>query len=156
MRVRREKRWQANKPRGCKARAIARAAVAAVALAIATPALADDTWGGAHQASTKWWECMSNVKADGHAYICCTVGDGHVLGPDDWQLRGDGHYWVRLSDDWHQVPTEAITHVHECGPDPNPGTRGLAKVWWGMGVGPVEGRLGAAPVIYCFLPGTEY
>lgn len=67
---------------------------------------------------------------------CCDITDGRALTDADWRSK-DGHYQVKLRDDWLDVPEDAVIT--------QPNKIGLTIAWIGY-------RNGEA-IITCFLAG---
>jgi len=86
----------------------------------------------------RWFETQHSVTGA----WCCDVADGYILADKDWHQAGD-HYEVRIDDQWHAVPADALRDPHG-GPNPTGG----AIVWYR--------GFGADMHIYCFAPGFEY
>jgi hypothetical protein len=68
---------------------------------------------------------------------CCSDADGTAVADVDWRAR-DGHYQVRLEDEWIDVPDDALIK--------EPNRAGRTMVWPFY----LEGR----PQIRCFMPGS--
>ena len=68
---------------------------------------------------------------------CCSVADGLAVSDPDWESK-NGHYRVRLENEWIDVPDDAVIT--------EPNLAGRTMVW------PVKGSLGIS--IRCFRPGS--
>jgi hypothetical protein len=68
---------------------------------------------------------------------CCDISDGRALVDADWRSH-DGHYQVRLREDWIDVPEDAVIT--------EPNRIGQTIVWFGYRDG--------NPIVNCFLPGS--
>ncbi len=84
-----------------------------------------------------WFESLHSSKG-----ACCSDADGTALADVDWESK-DGHYRVRIHDQWWDVPDEAVIK--------EPNRVGRTMVWpiyyWAVG----------APLrleIRCFMPGS--
>lgn len=80
-----------------------------------------------------WFESLRNK--DG--VQCCDVADGMALSDVDWDTR-DGHYRVRLDEQWVMVPDDRVIT--------QPNRVGRAIVW--------PQYFNGKPVVRCFMPGT--
>ena len=73
---------------------------------------------------------------------CCSDADGNVVTDADWESR-DGHYRVRIKDQWWDVPDEAVVA--------EPNRFGRTMVWpyyrW-------DPRNQLEVKIRCFMPGA--
>ncbi len=69
---------------------------------------------------------------------CCDGSDAKHLEDVDWDFK-DGHYRVRLDDQWVSVPDEAVVD--------GPNRAGTALVW--------PYYINGAPVVRCFMAGIE-
>jgi hypothetical protein len=71
------------------------------------------------------------------AALCCSFADGFAVADPDWETK-DGHYRVRLGNDWIDVPDDAVIT--------EPNKAGRTMVW------PMrfEGEIS----IRCFMPGS--
>ena len=69
--------------------------------------------------------------------LCCSFADGFAVADPDWETK-DGHYRVRLGNDWIDVPDDAVIT--------EPNKAGRTMVW------PMrfEGQI----FIRCFMPGS--
>jgi hypothetical protein len=79
-----------------------------------------------------WFEGLRSGKGP-----CCSDADGTAVADVDWESH-DGHYRVRLDDEWIDVPEEAVIT--------EPNRIGRTMVW------PIRGYLGMT--IRCFMPGS--
>jgi hypothetical protein len=119
--------------------------------ALANPPPGIDIGGAEH----KWWECHIQP---GTAVSCCRASDGHVLEDSEWRAvdkpDGSRSYQIHIGSRWYDVPSKAVVNdVSNCGPEPEPTKRTMAKVWYAPtwdGDGIVNVR------IYCFMVGTMY
>jgi hypothetical protein len=69
--------------------------------------------------------------------LCCSMADGEIVADPDWESK-DGHYRVRLENQWFDVPDNSVIT--------EPNLAGRTMVW------PL--RIGAAISIRCFMPGS--
>lgn len=120
-------------------------ALAVMVLAIATPALADDTWGGDHSAAHIWAETQHNLRGD----WCCKISDGHFLDDTQWRqvepkTTAYSGYQVLIMGQWYDVPAYALRDPHKGGP--NPFHKPI--VWYSVNWPTVQ-------IIYCFAPGFQ-
>lgn len=97
--------------------------------------------GGRHAAANpelhQWFESLRSGKGP-----CCSDADGSAVSDVDWESR-DGHFRVRLEEQWWDVPDDAVIT--------EPNRAGRTMVW------PVYYRSTGAPVrveIRCFMPGS--
>ena len=116
--------------------------------AIARPPPGADLSSEAH----RWWECINRNGAS-----CCALQDGHALDDAHWRqtLRPDGTvvYEVQVEGVWYDVSPALVVTAGACGPDPDPLTRTMAKLWF------TPLRMGGRIVtiyIACFMAGTQY
>lgn len=79
-----------------------------------------------------WFERLRSAKGP-----CCSDADGSAVSDVDWESR-NGHYRVRIDDQWIDVPDEAVIT--------EPNRIGRTMVW------PIRGYLGLT--IRCFMPGS--
>lgn len=70
--------------------------------------------------------------------LCCSMADGETVTDPDWDSQ-DGHYRVRLDNQWVLVPDDAVIT--------EPNKFGRTMVW------PVRDE-GGGIVIRCFMPGS--
>ena len=68
---------------------------------------------------------------------CCSDADGSAVSDVDWESK-NGHYRVRIDNQWVDVPDEAVIT--------EPNRVGRTMVW------PIHGYLGVS--IRCFMPGS--
>ena len=128
-----------------------RALVVALAL-LPTVALARGNFppGAEHD----WWQCQKQPVT---GYSCCSEADGHVLKDEDWRLQDTDKgpiYQIRVEGQWFDVPASAVVNeTAQCGPEPNPEHRAMAKVWYTRYN---AGNVIASLSIYCFEAGTMY
>jgi hypothetical protein len=80
----------------------------------------------------QWFEGLRSGKGP-----CCSDADGSAVSDVDWETK-DGHYRVRIDDEWVDVPDEAVIT--------EPNRIGRTMVW------PIRGYLGLS--IRCFMPGS--
>lgn len=57
-----------------------------------------------------------------HGTPCCDISDAHAVAVDDWKTE-DGHYKVKIDNNWQDVPDEAVIDA--------PNLAGKALVWFG-------------------------
>jgi hypothetical protein len=79
-----------------------------------------------------WFEGLKSGKGP-----CCSDADGTAVSDVDWE-SANGHYKVRLDNEWVDVPDEAVIT--------EPNRIGRTMVW------PIRGYLGIS--IRCFMPGS--
>jgi hypothetical protein len=112
---------------------VSKMSVAAILLAFPVGlALARDDGRYANSPLKPWFDTLKSGKG-----LCCSNADGIAVSDPDWDSR-DGHYRVRLGDEWYDVPDDAVIK--------EPNRAGRTMVW------PFEGAMGKS--IRCFLPGT--
>jgi len=106
------------------------------ALLIAAPALARDDGRYAGSPLKPWFDSLKSGKGP-----CCSDADGTALTDTDWESK-DGHYRVRIEDQWWDVPDEAVIT--------EPNRAGRTMVW------PVYRRWpnSTSIDIRCFIPGS--
>jgi hypothetical protein len=80
----------------------------------------------------QWFDSLRSGKGQ-----CCSDADGSAVSDVDWESR-DGHYRVRIEDEWVDVPEEAVIT--------EPNRVGRTMVW------PIRGYGGLT--IRCFMPGS--
>lgn len=80
----------------------------------------------------QWFEGLKSGKGP-----CCSDADGTAVSDVDWEFA-NGHYRVRLDNEWVDVPDEAVIT--------EPNRIGRTMVW------PIRGYLGVT--IRCFMPGS--
>lgn len=78
----------------------------------------------------KWYMSLHSKRGT----PCCDISDAHAVAVDDW-VTEDGHYKVKINDNWQEVPDDAVIEA--------PNLAGKALVWFGYG----------ATRITCFMPG---
>ena len=108
---------------------------AACILALASPILsahARDDGRHANSPLKAWFDQLKSGKGP-----CCSDADGTAVIDVDWETR-DGHYRVRLDNQWIDVPDEAVITV--------PNRVGRTMVW------PMRDYMGTT--IRCFMPGS--
>jgi len=103
--------------------------LALILLLLCTPALAHDA---NHPELNSWFDHLASGKG-----LCCSFADGFVVADPDWDSK-DGHYRVRLDNEWIDVPDDAVIT--------EPNRTGRTMVW------PIKGSLGTS--IRCFMPGS--
>jgi hypothetical protein len=86
----------------------------------------------AHSPLKPWFEGLKSGKG-----LCCSDADGFAVSDPDWESK-DGHYRVRVDNEWVDVPADAVIT--------EPNRYGRTMVW------PTKGTLGTS--IRCFMPGT--
>jgi hypothetical protein len=86
----------------------------------------------AHSPLKPWFEGLKSGKG-----LCCSDADGFAVSDPDWESK-DGHYRVRVDNEWVDVPDDAVIT--------EPNRYGRTMVW------PTKGTLGTS--IRCFMPGT--
>ena len=98
-------------------------------LLLCTPAIAHDA---SRPELNEWF----NKLASGMG-LCCSFADGVAVSDVDWESK-DGHYRVRLENNWIDVPDDALIT--------EPNRAGRTMVW------PLrfEGQI----LIRCFMPGS--
>jgi hypothetical protein len=106
---------------------------------ISAPALGRDDGRYANSTLKSWFDSLSSGMGP-----CCSDADGTVLKDIDWEGK-DGHYRVRIEDQWWDVPDEAVLK--------GPNRAGQTMVW------PIYFRYGGAKgldriEIRCFIPGS--
>jgi len=79
-----------------------------------------------------WFDSLKSGKGP-----CCSDADGTALSDVDWESH-DGHYRVRIDNEWVDVPEEAVIT--------EPNRIGRTMVW------PIRGYVGVT--IRCFMPGS--
>ncbi|HZM07170.1 MAG TPA: hypothetical protein VFC11_01820 [Methylocella sp.] len=106
------------------------------ALLIAAPAFARDDGRYADAPLKPWFDSLKSGKGP-----CCSDADGSALSDTDWVSR-DGHYRVRIEDQWWDVPDEAVIT--------EPNRAGRTMVWPVYRRWPDHMRID----IRCFMPGS--
>jgi hypothetical protein len=86
----------------------------------------------AHSPLKPWFDGLKSGKG-----LCCSDADGFAVSDPDWESK-DGHYRVRVDNEWVDVPADAVIT--------EPNRYGRTMVW------PTKGTLGTS--IRCFMPGT--
>lgn len=86
----------------------------------------------AHSPLKPWFDGLKSGKG-----LCCSDADGFAVSDPDWESK-DGHYRVRVDNEWVDVPDDAVVT--------EPNRYGRTMVW------PIKGTLGTS--IRCFMPGT--
>jgi hypothetical protein len=106
------------------------------ALLIAAPAFARDDGRYVGSPLKPWFESLKSGKGP-----CCSDADGTALSDTDWETK-DGHYRVRIEDQWWNVPDDAVIT--------EPNRAGRTMVW------PVYHRWPDHMTIdiRCFMPGS--
>ena len=94
-----------------------------------TPTLAHDP---GHPELNTWFDHLASGKG-----LCCSFADGFAVSDVDWESK-DGHYRVRLEDNWIDVPDDALIT--------EPNRAGRTMVW------PM--RFDGQILIRCFMPGS--
>jgi hypothetical protein len=79
-----------------------------------------------------WFDQLKSGKGP-----CCSDADGTAVSDVDWETH-DGHYRVRLDNQWIDVPDDAVIT--------EPNRAGRTMVW------PIRGYMGTT--IRCFMPGS--
>ena len=98
-------------------------------LLLCTPALAHDP---SRPELNEWFKKLASGRG-----LCCSFTDGFAVSDVDWESK-DGHYRVRLENNWIDVPDDALIT--------EPNLAGRTMVW------PL--RLGGQILIRCFMPGS--
>ena len=49
-----------------------------------------------------WFDHLASGKG-----LCCSMADGEIVADPDWESK-DGHYRVRLENNWTDVPDDAV------------------------------------------------
>ncbi len=108
---------------------------AALLMALASPighARDRGQFGNSTPEMRAWFEGLRSGKGP-----CCSDADGSAVSDVDWETH-DGHYRVRIDDQWVDVPDEAVIT--------EPNRIGRTMVW------PIRGYQGLS--IRCFMPGS--
>jgi hypothetical protein len=79
-----------------------------------------------------WFDRFASGKG-----LCCSMADGESVADPDWESK-DGHYRVRLENNWVDVPDDALIT--------EPNRAGRTMVW------PI--RFDNQISIRCFMPGS--
>ena len=98
-------------------------------LLLCTPAIAHDA---GHPELNEWFNRLTSGRG-----LCCSFADGYAVEDPDWESK-DGHYRVRLGNDWIDVPDDAVIT--------EPNRAGRTMVW------PL--RFNGEISIRCFMPGN--
>ena len=98
-------------------------------LLLCTPALARDP---GHPELDEWFNRLASGKG-----LCCSFADGFAVSDVDWESK-DGHYRVRLENNWIDVPDDALIT------EPNRAGRTMVWPMWFNG----------GTFIRCFMPGS--
>jgi hypothetical protein len=100
-----------------------------ILLLLCTPALAHDP---GHPELDEWFNRLASGRG-----LCCSFTDGFAVSDVDWESK-DGHYRVRLENNWIDVPDDALIT--------EPNRAGRTMVWplW------FDGKI----LIRCFMPGS--
>lgn len=107
---------------------------AAALICAATIAMARDDGRYAQSPLKRCFDSLSSKKRP-----CCSDADGFALSDVDWERSADGkRYRVRLKDQWHDVPDDALIT--------EPNLVGRTMVW------PIE--YPGTVHIRCFMPGA--
>jgi hypothetical protein len=70
-----------------------------ILLLLCTPALAHDR---SHPELNEWFNGLTSGRG-----LCCSFADGFAVSDVDWESK-DGHYRVRLENNWIDVPDDAL------------------------------------------------
>jgi hypothetical protein len=103
--------------------------LALILLLLCTPVLAHDA---NHPELNSWFDHLASRKG-----LCCSFADGRVVADPDWDSK-DGHYRVRLDNQWIDVPDDALIT------EPNRAGRTMVWTWF----------LNGKRTIRCFMPGS--
>jgi hypothetical protein len=103
--------------------------LAPILLLLWTPVLAHDA---SHPELNSWFDHLASGKG-----LCCSFVDGHAVADPDWDSK-DGHYRVRLDNQWIDVPDDALITA------PNRAGRTMVWTWYFNG----------KKEIRCFIPGS--
>jgi hypothetical protein len=98
----------------------------------------DGKYAQSDPAMHTWFEALRSGKGS-----CCSYADGMSLYDVDWDSK-DGHYRVRIEDQWFDVPDEAVIT--------EPNKDGRTIVW------PIYYRSAGKPLrieVRCFMPGAR-
>jgi hypothetical protein len=85
-----------------------------------------------HPELNAWFDSLKSGRG-----LCCSFADGSAVSDVDWESK-DGHYRVRLENNWIDVPDEALIT--------EPNRAGRTMVW------PL--RFDGKIFIRCFMPGS--
>jgi hypothetical protein len=97
-----------------------------------SPVHARDDGRYANSPLKPWFDQLRSGKGS-----CCSNADGTAVSDVDWETH-DGHYRVRLDNQWIDVPDDAVIT--------EPNRAGRTMVW------PIRGYMGIT--IRCFMPGS--
>jgi hypothetical protein len=121
--------------KGLKMRGSISVAILTVLLLLSLPALAHDH---EHPELNGWYQGLHSGKG-----ACCDGSEAVHLADVDWESR-DGHYRVRIADEWWDVPDWAVLD--------EPNRDGRTLVWTYNDWNNVTGKLTVK--VRCFMPGT--
>jgi len=79
-----------------------------------------------------WFDHLASGKG-----LCCSMADGESVADPDWESK-QGHYRVRLENNWVDVPDDAVIT--------EPNRAGRTMVW------PI--RYDGQILVRCFMPGS--
>jgi len=79
-----------------------------------------------------WFDHLASGKG-----LCCSMADGESVADPDWESK-QGHYRVRLENNWVDVPDDAVIT--------EPNRAGRTMVW------PI--RYDGQILVRCFIPGS--
>jgi hypothetical protein len=100
-----------------------------ILLLLCSPALAHDS---SRPDLNNWFDRLASGKG-----LCCSFADGLAVADPDWESK-NGHYRVRLGNEWIDVPDDAVIT--------EPNRAGRTMVWpW---------RFDDQISIRCFMPGS--
>jgi hypothetical protein len=102
-----------------------------ILLLLCTPALAHDA---SRPELNSWFDHLASGKG-----LCCSFADGFAVADPDWDSK-NGHYRVRLENNWIDVPDDAVIT--------EPNRAGRTMVW------PLPRIEGDTIKIRCFMPGS--
>ena len=88
-----------------------------------------------HPELNAWFDSLKSGRG-----LCCSFTDGFAVSDVDWESK-DGHYRVRLENNWIDVPDEALIT--------EPNRAGRTMVW------PMPVIEGDTIRIRCFMPGSR-
>ncbi len=100
-----------------------------ILLLLCTPALAHDP---GRPELDGWFNRLKSGEG-----LCCSFADGFAVSDVDWESK-DGHYRVRLENNWIDVPDDALIT--------EPNRAGRTMVW--------PSRFDGQIFIRCFMPGS--
>jgi hypothetical protein len=103
--------------------------LALILLLLCAPVLAHDA---NHPELNSWFDHLASGKG-----LCCSFVDGRAVADPDWDSK-DGHYRVRLDNQWIDVPDDALIT------EPNRAGRTMVWTWF----------LNGKRAIRCFIPGS--